>query len=295
MTKTTSDFVRFVDAGIDWITITCDDPIKKTQVELHVQKLTHQLRKLGEVVSPWSMYGFEGLRVSSLQYGWRDDAILVRASSDTASMSWRKLGKLATGCSRLDIMATVEYKSQPNQITKNHLRQMTRWRRRRKSAPALSIFHDADGPSTVYVGKRISDRFGRIYNKAAESGMDQYRNSVRYELELKNAAAMVALREMLIEADEAKAAIAICRQYFGDRGAYLEWPAEVGKLIVSPRSRSTAEKRLRWLADSVKGTVQELIDCGRLSEVLAALGLNEAMLVHMDQLTSTSTTLKEVH
>jgi hypothetical protein len=117
---------------------------------------------------------------------------------------------------------------------------------------------------TLYLGSRTSERFGRIYNKGAESGELEYSGSIRYEVELKNDAATRFYRRYVATTDPTACLLSEVLRDFSEWGIHL--PTNLAdkypKRIEATPDPFSAERKLEWLRNGVSGTVDKLLDEG---------------------------------
>ena len=278
--------VNFFESGVDWITATGLGGKQTQQMAEFGVNLLRESHELGNEYKPWGMAGFHGFKCGPMQMGQRNHELIIRASSDWAARYWREIYELADNISRLDVQATIADDRVPSERIKMHYNQGRCFAARRRNAGALSMYSTNDGPSTIYFNKRISDRFGRIYDKAAESGHEYFRGCVRYEVELKGDVAKCMAHQLFIASNADALAGRHALQFFADRGLtvaqYLPPLSSASSGVqdfltsdrLNPRrSISDRDRQLKWLSKSVRSTVQKLITSGRLTDVQEALGL----------------------
>jgi len=278
--------VTFFESGVDWITATGFGG-KQTQemAELGVN-LLRESHELGNEYKPWGMAGYHGFKCGPIQMGQRHNELIIRLSSEWAWRYWRDVYGFADNVSRLDVQATIADGRVPSERIKMHYHQGRRFAARRGNAGTLSMYATNNGPSTIYFNKRISDRFGRVYDKAAESGHEHYRGCVRYEVELKGVPAKSMAHALSVDSNSDLQAGRSALQFFSERGLTVAqyFPWLTGESIsgqdflisagANPRrSVSDCDRQLKWLSKSVKATVGKLITSGRLTDVQEALGL----------------------
>jgi hypothetical protein len=143
------------------------------------------------------------------------------------------------------------------------------------------------GGGTLYVGSRVSDAFGRLYDKGAQLTLDpRLKDEVipctlwRAEVEYKQARA----REAMIHFNVHKAPDDR-RHWIAD--TVLTWFAEHGvalpllpgsRSIVSVASRQSDDVRtIKWFYEQVRPALIRLSDKGQLTQALDALGLDPSL------------------
>jgi DNA relaxase NicK len=265
---------EILDCGVDWITATCSDRESGQRLLTKASIWMLEERHSGNEQIPWSRHGYEGFQCGAVEIGSRDDSAIVRLSGPTAYRHWAKVMPYATNVSRIDVQLTARWPNNSTQKIAAHYKSALRAKKCREMKRAVSMYRSDDGSCTLYLGKRQSNKFGRIYEKGKESGLDHYKDAVRYELELKNEHADVFARRAVA----AESVLAFCAGcvavYFA--GARIRLPTienNPSTNIRAPTTKSTNETSLRWLAQQVAPVVQRLLQSVPLSVVLERLGL----------------------
>lgn len=133
---------------------------------------------------------------------------------------------------------------------------------------------------TLYVGTRGKEaKFLRIYDKWRESGLkDDWRHAWRFEAELTDGYARVALRALEVGTLTAPECLAALEPFFTERGIRL--PADemwgIAPSSRLPREESSTYKRLMWLHNQVRPAIDKMLADGvPLSELRQVLGLDK--------------------
>lgn len=259
--------------GIDWLTVTTSDPQKGRRLAALGLHLFRQELRAGGLKKPWGMAGFNGYCAGSVQLGEREGECIVRVGSDVARDNWRNLWEFSDSCSRVDFQVTLKYEAAASRIIHNHYRQLKRHNRKLPGQGAVSLYSSSDGSCTIYLGKRSSNRFGRIYDKGAESKLDHWANCVRYEVEFKGKVANLEAG-LVYRAENAESYIrARVRQFVTDRGCSFPFASPILASSRWPERRREIPDRLTWLHECVRPTVELLSKSGWGPAVLVALGL----------------------
>jgi hypothetical protein len=214
---TSSDAV-ILQSGIDWITVTTADPHRGLHLALWASGLlTHQLR-LGNIRKPWGMSGFKGHQVGQVQLGHRGDECILRLSSETAATNWRKAYQLSENCSRIDLQVTHRDHRCARSRIRKHYREALRHSAKQKRGPFVTLITGNDGSDTLYLGRRESNIYCRIYAKGVESKDRYLEESVRYEVEIKNRLALLLCRAIAANGSDTDHAIVQVSQLCESRG-----------------------------------------------------------------------------
>jgi len=278
--------VELFECGVDWITATGFGG-KQTQEMAEIGiNLMREAHGLGNDICPWGMAGFHGFKCAGVQMGQRCDELLIRLSSEWAWRYWRDVYEKADNISRLDVQATISDGRDAARRVAMHYRQAHNFAIRKQHAGALSLFQTNSGAATVYFNKRISDRYGRIYDKEAESKMRHYLGAVRYELECKGKVAASMAHSLSVSKDSDGLAARQALTFFSNRGVTVSqyFPGlatadSTGQDFLPltrtnpPASTTDRDRKLNWLAKSVRASVQSLINSGNVDQLADALGL----------------------
>jgi DNA relaxase NicK len=111
----------------------------------------------------------------------------------------------------------------------------------------------------VYIGSRASDIFFRVYDKFEESGKEEYRGCVRFEVELKGRKA----KELWAAVGEGKVNIhqmlSMLISLLAERGVQVpSGELEAIEPIRFKKEKTLEENTLAWLSRAVAPSVQKL-------------------------------------
>lgn len=275
---------ELIESRVDYLTATClTDSLHEGQsfdraLEFAYDMVETEHRK-GNDKKLWKSESFEGFRSGQICVGRNERGLLFRLSGALAAEHWRTVYRDASNVSRIDCAATVRLTDRWRDLSQVHHLEALDYQR--EHSPKLRVTRIDGGKhgNTLNVGSRSSNAYARIYDKSAESGLEQYEDCWRYELEAKKAYALqVAMRLGSEERDGlGPAAIA-----FGWLHRHGVRPPSIGRLygITMPvTAESDDSRRLNWLMSTIKPGVQSLIARGKLTEVLNALGMSELVKV----------------
>lgn len=272
-----------IESQVDWITCSAhgEDPARAL-LDLG-QQLAKEEKARGGHTSRWRCMGYEGTHVGRVEYGSRDKAsTILRLSGQLAGEEWTDALSVADQVTRLDIAVTWRADPPDPMLGRNAytLAEMFHSAHPRFSLPS---FHgDAVGGYTMYLGKRASDYYLRLYNKEAESiaaddkeSAERYRACWRYELEVKGHMAK-ALADTLADQDDQPLWVQQyiyqwCRAH-GVEPAFGEFGPR--RLLPGFRRRSDDDSKLQHLRKNVRPTVDRLRQNGREHDLRDALGFD---------------------
>lgn len=267
------------DAKVDWLTITCSDKEMRKSLLERFTRAKCALTMLGEYTREWGMHGYKGLQCGGLRWGTRKDSDIAILIGQDAYSFWRVFLPLATNVSRVDLAVTVETKQEHFGL----LELYADWMYHNSSASLKRCVRLDPWPNscgTLYVNKRASDQMGRVYDKAAHLGLQDYAGRLwRYEVEYKHERAG-KVAHALKEAGTQFVDSIYCtvHDWFNvrdippifDKRHRDGWTvsADVAATVTSTSAS------LNWLSSQVRPTVARLRASGLEDQVLEALGLD---------------------
>lgn len=260
-------------AGVDWLTATAyRTPQRQSFYDLG-NDLISRAARLGNDVANWKQGGYHGRKTSGVALGVRHDTYIIRLSSDEAREHWREVEELSTNISRVDVQITFEFESALASFVASQRDNALTLRKRRGRAGNVTLISSSLDGDSVYLGKRTSDVYARIYDKGREEKSNEAGKLIRQELEFKgDRAKMICsqLREAKLEAIEANNIVSTYLKSYG-----VQTTANGATARQGARGKTTQnDARCAWLRSSCAPTVRRLIDSGRLADVLDALGLS---------------------
>lgn len=269
-----------VSLGVDWITATTKRGYSEEGFDALSGFLLDGPHQRDNFAKPFSMQGYEGIRCGQVFVGTREDGCMVQVTGESASHHWRRVVQFADNVPRLDLQATIRTSDDPYLVVRRADQHMRRAKKRRGRGPRLRFERSENGGATAYVGERTSRRYGRIYNKFAESGEERYRGCVRWELILRNDLGRWASRGIYCSSDSQGFMGGLIRSYFGEVGARppreleVQCPQTPSFPAHDSSTVSDARRMLLWLSTQVQPTVLRLTQRGYVTEVYEALGLS---------------------
>lgn len=266
------------ESRVDWLTVTCTDPQRRSPFLEYAATILNKAQPETEPGRPWHWKGYHGIHKGQLTYGRRDDSDIIQLSSDAAHLYGLGLWDLASGCTRIDLAVTVKPKGEVSDAIRTHYDEARAYRKLNRPSLDVRAILGNDKWQTVYIGSRSSDLFARIYDKGAESGLSDYDGSIRYEVEVKGKVADRCFTTLGATSDRAAWIRNVVHQHFARRGVEPAFgPLDPGLRINAIRPITTDASRLRWLAETVKPTVERLLIDHQPEQLMAALGFPRTM------------------
>lgn len=258
---------------VDWLTLTCTDPNKRSAFLAYASDLLAHGLPPGNDERVWKWKGYAGIHKGELTYGRRDDSDIIQLSSWLAEDQFAKVWPLADHCTRIDLAVDVKVVEEVSTYIGNHATEANQYRKTKRPGLSITKIDNNGQPSTLYIGNRISDVFARVYDKYLECGLDDYRQTIRYELEIKGDPAQRTFISLGSAPNRAIAIASGVRQYLARRGIEPQFSGVDGALCVqSVRPITDDASRIAWLSTGVRPAIAKLLLTHRPETLLAALG-----------------------
>lgn len=216
----------------------------------------------------WHFMGYEGYSIEGVRYGINLDRAIVMLSGQNASALWQKVAPSRTRCTRIDLAVTVTLPEVDTSIAALAYEKVLVDGLRRGT-----LISNSRGGSTLYVGSRSSEQYGRLYDKSSEQG-GKAGKEWRYEVECKKPKSESVLVGLLDAGHPSTWITSYVWQWFWSRGIEPLFSTAIKMNAIENIARVTStESTLAWLSTSVRPSVQRLMQAGKEEQVYVALGL----------------------
>ena len=266
------------ECQLDWLTLTAVTRHKQVWLVTTGRQAAQQEQERGGIMRDWSWRGYVGEHCGAVTCGHREDSTILQLSGPIADTLHKTAFAYADRCTRIDLQVTAHDDDARAAWAINAYLAAVQPGLEPGLPAKRSLITDGDGGSCFYCGSRTSDRFGRLYNKGAESGEDHYGGCWRWEVELKGDAAQ-RVATMLTDAEDPSAMIrGMVHSFWTERGIQVPWPAQdVPVPRSSPVENTDVQRMLDWLNHQVAPTVVRLAEGGYIDETIRALGIAAAV------------------
>lgn len=262
--------------GVDWLTATaCERDTCIGMADMGASLVRSETSK-GYDLRPWRMAGFEGWKAGACQFGRRNDEVIMRLSDYLAHREWRNLYAVANNTSRVDVECTSRSACSAAKRVRGFAAEGYKHATGRQAKYHVTYICGNDGSATCYLGRRSSERYGRIYTKGVESGLDQWANTVRFELELKDRAAKQAIAFLALHDGPDVPYAAVLQPFFRGRGISCRFPVACSSYEYDSSRTSDRARRLEWVKKCLGPFSRELVESGDGPTLLDCLGLDIA-------------------
>jgi hypothetical protein len=267
---------KIESVGVDWLTATAYRNNKHEEFYEHGKTLIESNAKLGNDITNWKAQGYHGLKCGGVRVGLRHDTFICQLSSDDARESWKPVAALSTNISRLDLQVTYEFEhAQKDFFIEEHRSARDGEATNGRKANVTLITSTLTGDS-IYLGQRSSDVYARCYDKGRESRQADAFKLIRHEIELKRDAAKRTVSRLEAAPSGSNLILELVSGHMALKHLRTSGAIHGNPEVARARVSSDNDRRLRWLAASVKPSVAILLEAGRVADVIECLGLTEA-------------------
>jgi hypothetical protein len=260
-------------AGVDWITATAQKGSTRWEMETFARSERERLMDSGESIKQGYRLGYYGWQAEHFFHGQREGGSIIVASGAVAHSIHKSVANVADNISRLDLQVTVSTPiDRPNLAAQAHevIRSGSPAKVRMKNVSYTNTSPQGD---TCNIGKRSSDSYGRLYDKAAESGQGAARSRWRYEIELKRNLANSAASTLRRFDSSQAVALSLVHRWFDTRGVAPIFPPAEFSCPHEPSPSNSKHDVLLWFETSLSVTVAKAVKAHGLRRVLEALCL----------------------
>jgi len=248
------------DIGIDWITLTFSDPHRASDWQEAFVTVAVEEQQRGHKWGDARFFGYVGQSCGHIFYGKRQDGALVRLSSALAESHGHLFSPDAVHCTRIDIQATVELATAAPHLLERLYENATMGPKNVGRPVAYGLILNSDGSRTLYVGKRTSERFGRIYDKGMEMALGEPGKLLRFEMEIKGDLADQAVAMLYGGASPDSMVLRMLQDFFEQRNVPVLWnAAQLDASFKAPRLTVDDASSIKWLSGPVARTVSRLM------------------------------------
>lgn len=264
-----------IESALDYLTVTGRHADHRRQLRDVGHQLVRELQADGHDARGFTWKGYQGETCEWCTWGERDDGTLLRISGPWSNEYFDTIYPMADNVSRIDLAVTANVGEIPNDLAADTYRLACASARLRGRPLRVAYTCDSEGGSTVYLGRRVSDLFARLYNKEAESRRPEYVGCWRWELETKGSTAKHYADNLAGCTNRAGLIGGTVADHFGRRGAPVMFDSQDMKGIRPlPLERSDDDRRMKWLKNQVAPILGKMSARVPAHELASLLGLS---------------------
>jgi hypothetical protein len=252
---------RPTEAGIDWLTGTSQsEQAFEIMFDLWNNMVSElEIPRRFRDVAKWM--GYDGERIEHGFIGERNGQALVRLSGPLAYNYADQFLFAGARPSRIDFQVT-GYVPSPSVTIESMYRSACAFNPPSQRPPAVKAFlNRRQNFEGLYVGRRASEVFLRIYDKYEESREKMYVNHVRVELEAKAHTARSMAGTLMSGVERYEMTLALVKGACEARGLTFPFDTRGDGLVLRKTTYPTPiESKAAWLKSQVSPTIQALIE-----------------------------------
>jgi hypothetical protein len=260
-------------AGVDWITATSQHGESRWNMTEYARNERTRLMDSGETIKQAYRLGYDGWSTDGFFYGQREGGTICIASGAVADRVHRSLINVADNISRLDLQVTVATPTERPHLARQAYECVRSGSPAKVKVRNATIINTHPQGETLCIGKRASDRYARLYDKASETQSGPARSRWRYEVEFKRRASTAVARDLLGRETSQAMALDIVHRFFDSHGVAPIFTR--GQVLCTHNSQISVPARniLCWFEECLSISVARAVKRYGLQRVLEALGL----------------------
>lgn len=276
---TMNDHNRITNASVDWLTMTSqDDKVGFSWFDIYRHYREEYIeRELHEQAFQNGFYG--GVKIGHLKWGYSERLgyILIMSGQD-ANLLFDRIKPGPKRITRIDLCVDILL-IEPQEVAQDGYDLLEKLGRKQ---PKYNIYKGNDGGSTLYVGSRQSQQYGRVYDKGVETGQTAASKFWRYEVEFKKPVSGQVWEHLkdLTPTERAQTIRSTVSKWFANRNitTHKEMIREGAMEIIVEKRVTTVDRKLAWLRTQVSPTVSDLVSAGLGKQVLKSLLLDKRQI-----------------
>lgn len=263
---------ELINVGLDYLRATsCEDGQIEQMFEASRFIMAVE-EENGYTFKPGGQLGFYGRRTRHCFFGKREEWAMLQVTGKECRKHNNLLLNNCAHVTRIDLQITVRVEPGQSSNTIMDAKMASIEKKPANGKKWKTKSRDTDNRiETVYIGSRESEWYGRIYDKYEESKSQEYKDCVRYEVEIKGEAAQRVWIQLRSKGNQAMM-VRIVQEWFKMHGVAIDVPDLNGVSYEKPqKEQHRDDKKLAWLARMVSGTVQHLCSTGHWYPAFEAL------------------------
>lgn len=262
-----------LSAGVDWLTCSKQGRVIGSDFQRLGDELVRGAKSSGARTRLATWQGYAGLRGDDFFLGHHGDNALVALSGPHEPTLICDFIQAADNVSRIDLQMTVEHVPAEPDLGRINFQQLASYDSNPGVKPIITVIHNTHGGHTNAVGARVSDAYGRNYDKGVEGKLCEQGRLWRYEIEFKRGRAKAIARQIALSRRVAADAARTVWSWWSSRGVQPVYTAPTGYLIDTRVPERSRVDYLRYFETNVSTSVRTAISSHGLRPVLRALGL----------------------
>lgn len=270
------------NAGVDAITVVGQDHHSALLFYNEYENVKTRLDQQEKQDKPWGMHGYRGKQCGSVRVGLKDDKTILMVTGPQAERVFAVSRTVAVKYTRIDLQVTLKLETPVRMWAYNHYHSDNLTSVRERGKMYMSLINSPTG-DTLYLNKRTSPTFGRMYDKSRE--YEEVLGKVwRFEVEAKeeHCDKLGRILEYLGEYEDVAADYVA--GWYSDREVCVPVGIRDGISLPKLAEKITSNaQKLEWLRRQVAPSIQELIQVGLREDVEKALGVKLDEIAYLQE------------
>jgi len=268
------DVFPVINCGIDWLTCTSKRRgVSNALEDFGLRLMEEQIAGSGRML-PARRLGYVGRQLGSVFLGVRPADVMIQISGPLCTPLAAQAIALSTNVSRIDLQVTV--------WTEGEAADLARWtrdaiaRRRKVSGERGALDLTCGWPSgdTLNINRRVSENYGRLYDKTVEASLGPARLVWRYEVEWKGTAARSLAGRLQQCGIDPPHVSKLVHAWYTKKGVQPAFDCASHEYASQPTLDAPKRDVLTWMRQSLSKTIAKSIAANGESVTLDALGLS---------------------
>lgn len=250
---------ELLSAGVDWITATTSKGSSRWDMQVYADNQRRRFMDVGESITQAYRLGYDGWQAEGFFHGQREGGSIIIASGAQAHNVFPAVAGLADNISRLDVQVTIATPEERPHLGVQAASMFKSGAPRTRRVKNVTLISSHPKGETCSIGKRSSDQYGRLYDKAAESGQGEPRSVWRYEVELKRLPAVSLAARLRGDPVVERRAVSFVHDWYSARGVTPIFAPNESLCPHKPLESSPSRNVLTWFDESLSITIAKAI------------------------------------
>jgi len=262
-----------ISCGVDYLTATSKRRGVQNGLEDFGKSLLRKAEAARGQIRAASRLGYAGFRTDTIFLGTRPGDCMLQVSGPQCTPLAEETIRLATNVSRIDLQVTVWTEGESANLAQWTYRKLCDRPRRGPQEGRLQLISGWPDGDTLSINRRVSESFGRLYDKTAEASLGPPRLVWRYEVEWKGKAARYLATRLGEYGVHPPLVNKLVHDWYTKKGVQPAFASTTHEYAFQPTVEDPSRDVLTWMRESLSKTITKATAKYGQRVVLEALGL----------------------